>query len=128
MSGKDRYQKRARAMQKGTGWSYSECLRLAKSEISDPAFAVLVAMRKKPESRVDHRSLHPAFDDRGSCTRCGCSPSMAPSVARRCPPGFWMTPLEAKTWEAQTEGERSVYEAFLCSSPAPGPDTSKGTP
>lgn len=49
MSSKDKYQKRARRMQKDTGWSYSECLRLARSEISEPAFEVLVKMRASPQ-------------------------------------------------------------------------------
>lgn len=46
MSSKDRYQKRARRIQKETDWSYSECLRLSRSEISEPALAVLIKMRK----------------------------------------------------------------------------------
>lgn len=45
MSSKDKYQKRARSIQRETGWSYSECLRLAKSEISEPALRVLIEMR-----------------------------------------------------------------------------------
>lgn len=45
MSTKDRFQKRARRIQKETGWSYSECLRLAREDITDEALTVLIAMR-----------------------------------------------------------------------------------
>ena len=45
MASKDRFQKRARAMQEKTGWSYGECLHLARSEISEEGFAALVKLR-----------------------------------------------------------------------------------
>lgn len=48
MSSKDRFQKRARRIQKETGWSYSECLRLARENISEEALAVLKQMRTVP--------------------------------------------------------------------------------
>lgn len=46
MSSKDRFQRRARKIQKDTGWSYSECLRLARDEISEPALQTLIDLRK----------------------------------------------------------------------------------
>lgn len=46
MSRKNAYQQRARRIQAATDWSYSECLRLSRSEISEPALAVLIKMRK----------------------------------------------------------------------------------
>jgi hypothetical protein len=45
MSSKDRFQRRARHIQKETGWSYSECLRLSRSEITEEALEVLKKMR-----------------------------------------------------------------------------------
>lgn len=45
MSTKSKVQKRARAIQNDTGWSYSECLRLAREGISDLALDVLKSMR-----------------------------------------------------------------------------------
>jgi hypothetical protein len=47
MSSKDRFQKRARAIQKDTGWSYSECLRLSRESITEEALAVLKQMRTR---------------------------------------------------------------------------------
>lgn len=46
VSSRDRFQRRARRIQKETGWSYSECLRLSRAEISEPALEVLIKMRK----------------------------------------------------------------------------------
>lgn len=46
MSSKDRFQKRARTMQKVTGWSYSECLRLSREEISEEALEILIRVRE----------------------------------------------------------------------------------
>lgn len=50
--GKTREQKRARQIQRDTGWSYSECLRLAKEHISDEALEVLKNMRKTQQERA----------------------------------------------------------------------------
>ncbi len=47
MSTKDRFQKRARRIQKETNWSYSECLRLSRSSISEEALEVLKKLRKQ---------------------------------------------------------------------------------
>ena len=46
MSSKDRFQKRARVMQKVTGWSYSECLRLSRENISEEALEILIRVRE----------------------------------------------------------------------------------
>lgn len=46
MSSKDRFQKRARVMQKVTGWSYSECLRLSREDISEEALELLIRIRE----------------------------------------------------------------------------------
>lgn len=46
MSSKDRFQRRARCIQKQTGWSYMECLRLSQEEISDDALDLLIQMRQ----------------------------------------------------------------------------------
>jgi hypothetical protein len=45
MSTKDRFQKRARRIQKYTTWSYSECLRLSREEITEEALAILMTLR-----------------------------------------------------------------------------------
>jgi hypothetical protein len=45
MSSKSKDQKRARAIQKDTGWSYMECLRLAREGITEEALAILKKMR-----------------------------------------------------------------------------------
>lgn len=54
MSSKDRFQKRARAIQKDTGWSYSECLRLARENITNEALSVLKQMRATQRQSVGH--------------------------------------------------------------------------
>lgn len=46
MSSKSKDQKRAREIQKDTGWTYSECLRLARGGISADALVLLVSVRK----------------------------------------------------------------------------------
>jgi hypothetical protein len=46
MSTKTKEQKRARAIQKQTGWSYSECLRLANEHITEEGLEILITLRK----------------------------------------------------------------------------------
>ena len=48
MSSKTKEQKRAREIQTRTGWSYSECLRLALQGMNDEAINALIAMREGP--------------------------------------------------------------------------------
>lgn len=49
MSSKSRDQKRVRALQTKTGWSYSECLRLVRDQsLSDAAVDALIAIRATP--------------------------------------------------------------------------------
>lgn len=55
------------------------------------------------------RQDHPGFE-KGACTRCGLGPFDEP----RCPPGFWMTPIEAKRWDAADPLERIVLERQWC--------------
>ena len=58
MSTKNRFQKRARLIQKETGWSYSECLRLSREEITVEALDILKKLRssiKNRERRSDNR-------------------------------------------------------------------------
>lgn len=53
MASKDRFQKRARKIQKETGWSYSECLRLSREEITEEALVVLKSMRAGQHKSTD---------------------------------------------------------------------------
>lgn len=55
-------------------------------------------------SRADHR-----LDARGQCRRCGLTVAHAPV----CPPGFWMTPAEASTWDYIEPSKRGAYAASL---------------
>ncbi len=53
--------------------------------------------------REEHRP-----DGWGHCTRCGLSARHG----KLCPPGFWMTAFEAKTWDSLPEHERATYERW----------------
>ena len=52
MSSRTKEQKRARAIQKDTGWAYMECLRLANAGITDHALAELRAERTRAIEKV----------------------------------------------------------------------------
>lgn len=45
MTSRDGTQRRARQIQRETGWSYSECLRLSREDISPEALEVLKKLR-----------------------------------------------------------------------------------
>lgn len=45
MSSKNSIKTRSRTIQASTGWSYSECLRLARDGISEEALAMLRSIR-----------------------------------------------------------------------------------
>lgn len=46
MTSKSRDQKRARALQERTGWSYTECLRIFRDQgLTDEAVEALIAIR-----------------------------------------------------------------------------------
>lgn len=53
------------------------------------------------------RAAHRIKD--GQCTRCGLSAHHGDGL---CPPGYWMTELEAKTWDDLPARERSAYESL----------------
>lgn len=53
MASKDRFQKRARVIQKDTGWSYSECLRLAREGITSEGLETLRQIRSGPKT-INH--------------------------------------------------------------------------
>lgn len=84
---KTREQKRARRIQADTGWSYSECLRLVRDNITDEGLEVLKQVRSQnaspsgapvvqsvilglPTSRCD--GIYPRTSD-GQCMGCGTS-------------------------------------------------------
>jgi len=54
-----------------------------------------------------NRAAH-KLDARGQCRRCGLSRG----TARQCPPGFWMTAYEAKTWDGLSAPERVTFERW----------------